>query len=141
MKTDRVAATTRQEEYRDFQQLREFMRAFEAGSLPKSRWNHAAHLAVAMWYFSLLPERKAAAQVVELLFHQVVHFLVPLVTIQAQPMAGVVLVVVVTLHTLFFDVIDMGEFQWQVQIDRLRLLTRLVIATGHENQCAVCQQN
>ena len=65
MKTDRDAATTGQEEYRDFQQLREFMRAFEARSLPKSRWNHAAHLAVAMWYFSLLPEPEAAARVVE----------------------------------------------------------------------------
>ena len=65
MKTDYSCETTRQEEFRDFQKLREFMRAFEGGNLPKSRWNHAAHLTVAMWYFSLLPAPEAAARVGE----------------------------------------------------------------------------
>ena len=65
MKTDYSCETTRQEEFRDFQKLREFMRAFEGGNLPKSGRNHAAHVAVGMWYFSLLPAPEAAARVGE----------------------------------------------------------------------------
>lgn len=33
---------------------------FEATELPRSQWNHRAHLAIASWYLSGLPEEEAA---------------------------------------------------------------------------------
>ena len=31
-------------------EIESFIRAFEAGSLPRSEWNHARHLIMALWY-------------------------------------------------------------------------------------------
>lgn len=36
--------------------LRHLVQAFESGSLPRQDWNHAAHLAVAVWYLETQAE-------------------------------------------------------------------------------------
>jgi len=36
--------------YRDAEEIRRFIRAFEECALPKSEWTHPAHLTVALWY-------------------------------------------------------------------------------------------
>ncbi|MDY7014636.1 MAG: hypothetical protein SVX43_13740, partial [Cyanobacteriota bacterium] len=35
------------------------VRAFEERTLPRSRWTHAAHLIVALWYLMQYPESEA----------------------------------------------------------------------------------
>ena len=35
-----------------FEEIKSFIREFEACSLPKSRWTHEAHLLVGLWYLS-----------------------------------------------------------------------------------------
>src|SRR5262245_2662018 len=47
--------------YRSIEQIEELVRAFEAGSLPPSQFNHHAHLTVGLWYLSRLPFGEAAA--------------------------------------------------------------------------------
>jgi hypothetical protein len=43
--------------------LARFIRDFEQGTLPRSDWTHAAHLAVAAWYLLALAEPQATEQV------------------------------------------------------------------------------
>lgn len=46
-----------------------FLREFETGTLPKSQWTHAAHLAVAAHFLLTLPAREALSSMREALIH------------------------------------------------------------------------
>src|SRR5262249_47095927 len=44
-------------------ELASFVAAFESGQLPKARWTHGAHLAIAFWYLRRLEQPLAAKQI------------------------------------------------------------------------------
>ncbi len=44
------------------QKIEEFVAAFEAGTLPKERWTHGAHLLTGAWYVHTLGAEEAAAR-------------------------------------------------------------------------------
>ena len=44
--------------------VEELVRGFEDCTLPKSEWHHQAHLVVAIWYVSFLPEVEATERVI-----------------------------------------------------------------------------
>lgn len=58
-------ATESPREFRDLAELQVLVRNFESTRLPRKQWDHAAHLAVTMWYVSLLSEAEASNRVVE----------------------------------------------------------------------------
>ena len=45
--------------------LLELVRSFECGEVPERIWNHAAHLAVAMWYLVTLEEADATVRLID----------------------------------------------------------------------------
>lgn len=48
--TNPEAGTKEKTAYRALDEIERLVRAFESCSLPKSEWNHRAHMTVALWY-------------------------------------------------------------------------------------------
>lgn len=49
--------------YRNRDEIERLVRAFEAGSLPKSEWTHRAHMTVALWYLIHCSGEEAARRI------------------------------------------------------------------------------
>lgn len=45
-------------------EVRQLIKDFEDCTIPRCEWNHRAHLAVALWYMSILPEPQATERVI-----------------------------------------------------------------------------
>ena len=50
--------------FRDLDEVRSLVAAFERGTLSAADWNHRAHLAVAMWYLTRWPEPLATDRMI-----------------------------------------------------------------------------
>lgn len=51
--------------FTSFNEVEEFIRGFEDGTLPRSRWTHRAHVAMASWYLICHPYDEAVRRIRE----------------------------------------------------------------------------
>ncbi len=58
-----VAVLQKAEVFSTFDEIESLVRAFESGTLPRSQWDHRAHLTVACWYLVCYPEPEAARRI------------------------------------------------------------------------------
>jgi hypothetical protein len=58
-----VAATAKIQTYGSFDEVKKVVEAFEACTLPRAQWTHAAHLTIAFWYLVCYPLPEATAKI------------------------------------------------------------------------------
>lgn len=58
-----ATAIAKSETYSSFAEVKKVIEAFEAGTLPRANWTHAAHLTVAFWYLVCYPLPEATARI------------------------------------------------------------------------------
>ncbi len=51
--------------YSGFDEIESLIQAFESGTLPRSKWTHAAHVTVACWYLVCHPQPEATERIRE----------------------------------------------------------------------------
>jgi hypothetical protein len=51
--------------YSSFDEIESLVHAFETGTLPRSKWTHAAHVTVACWYLVCHPQSEATKRIRE----------------------------------------------------------------------------
>ncbi|MGE0128358.1 MAG: hypothetical protein AB7U82_09785 [Blastocatellales bacterium] len=60
-----IAAIQKVEAFSTFEEIESLIHEFESGMLPRSQWDHKAHLTVACWYLVCYPEPEATLRIRE----------------------------------------------------------------------------
>ena len=58
-----ATATAKTEPYGSFEEIKKVIETFEACTLPRADWTHAAHLTVAFWYLVCYPLPEATGRI------------------------------------------------------------------------------